>query len=134
MNGDITVLEAKRYGIYSCREDVTLLSASQRMVDEDISALVVLDVQGNLAGIISHTDLLRAAQMRNDWRAQSVGSFMSRDVVTVMPTATLDEVAQLLLQHCIHRVVVVRPEKGGKRPIAVVSGGDLLYHLVKEQG
>ena len=41
-------------------------------------------------------------------------------------------VANLLLEHHIHRVVVVRDENGKHKPVAVVSDTDLIYHMVKE--
>jgi CBS domain-containing protein len=57
---------------------------------------------------------------------------MSTDVVTVDPHTLLKQVAELLLENKIHRVVVVREVNGRERPIAVVSDGDFLYHMVKE--
>jgi CBS domain-containing protein len=61
-----------------------------------------------------------------------VTDYMSTDVVTVDPHTLLKQVAELLLENKIHRVVVVREVNGRSRPIAVVSDGDFLYHMVKE--
>jgi CBS domain-containing protein len=131
MNSDLTVLEAKRYGIYHCEQSAPLRVAAQLMADKDISALVVTDEQGYLAGIISRTDMLRALLTGPGWRDQTVKSYMNQDVVTVEPRTTLKEVARLLLQYTIHRVVVVREEQGKKRPLAVVSAADIVYHMVR---
>ena len=127
-----TVLEAKRYGVYRCGCQATLLQAARDILEHDVSALVVVDETGYLAGIISRTDLLRACTIRDDWMTQLVCDFMSTDVVTVYANTPLRAVAELLLQNHIHRVVVVRPEEEGKRPIAVISDGDFIYHMVKE--
>ncbi len=102
------------------------------MVARDVSALVVVDQRGYLRGILSRTDLLRAYAAGGDWMAQPVSAVMSTDVVTVTPDATLDLVAQLLLQDHIHRVVVVERETDGIVPIAVVSDSDFVYHMSKE--
>ncbi|MFN2198546.1 MAG: cyclic nucleotide-binding/CBS domain-containing protein [Anaerolineales bacterium] len=126
-----TVLEAKRYGIYSCYQNTPLIEASRKLVSEDISSLVVLDDQGYLTGIITRTDLVRAYLENEDWENLPVGDYMSEDVITVYPKATLLEVANLLQQKHIHRVVVIREEDGNPRAISVISDTDILYHMVK---
>ena len=132
MLSERTVLEAKRYGVHSCRSDTTLLEAARGILELDVSALVVLDDNEYLQGIISRTDLLRACTERDDWTDQPVAAHMSTDVVTVTPQALLRDVAELLLQNHIHRVVVAQAEGKNKRPVAVVSDGDFIYHMVKE--
>ncbi len=54
---------------------------------------------------------------------------MTREVVWVTPDTLLSEAAQLLLGRHIHRVVVVRQEEDGLRPIAVVSDSDLVIDM-----
>lgn len=132
MRTDQTVIQAKRFGVFSCRKDTSLMDAAQRMVEEDISALVVVEADGFLSGIITRIDVLQAFVRFEDWEKQSVEKFMTMDVVTVSPQTQLDHVAELLLEKQIHRVVVVRNEKGRLRPISVVSAADLLYHMVKD--
>jgi CBS domain-containing protein len=128
---NLTVLQAKRYGIYSCSEDVTLVYAAQLMVQEDVSGLVVTDHEGNLVGIITRTDLLRAFRASPEWRNQRVSDFMNRDVVTVTPHDQLHHVADLLINKQIHRVVIVEIEDGKKRPIGVISDADLVFHMTR---
>lgn len=125
-----TVLEAKRLGIVSCKGSDPLEKIARRIADDDISALVVTDDQGYLSGIISRSDLLRAYVESNDWRVETVERFMTRDVVWVTPDALLSDAAQMLLGRHIHRVVVVRQEEDGLRPIAVVSDSDLVIDMI----
>jgi len=133
MSMDQTVLEAKRIGVFNCSIHCTLSEAAARMLDEDISALVAVDEDGCLAGIITRVDLLRAWQESSNWRSETVHQFMNPNVVSVTEEVCLDEVARLLLEKHIHRVVVVRmTEDGMTRPIAVVSAADLIYHMVNE--
>lgn len=126
-----TVLEAKRYGVYSCYQNTPLLEASRKMVNEDISSLVVLDDQGYLSGIITRTDLVRAYMENKEWEKLPVSQYMSENVVVVDPKATLMEVAKLLQEKHIHRVVVTREEDGKQRAVAVVSDSDLVYHMIR---
>ena len=128
---DQTVLEAKRIGVFSCKTGTTLGDAARYMVSEDVSALVVTDEEGCLAGIITRTDLLRALLASSAWDVHTIDEYMIVDVVTVSPQTHLSQVAELLLQKHIHRVVVVRDDDGKSSPISVVSAGDLVYHMVK---
>ena len=127
-----TVLEAKRYGCNSCTPDTTLLEAIRRVVEEDISCLVVIDADGYLAGVITRSDMVRAYLASDDWATQKVGDHMTTHVVTVSGDDRLSDVAQLLIDRHIHRVIAVREENGRQRPVAVVSDADLVYHMVKE--
>jgi CBS domain-containing protein len=124
-----TVLQAKRLGIVSCAGSDRLEKIAARMADDDISALVVTDAGGYLQGLISRSDLLRAYVESEDWRAAPVEQFMTRHVVTVAPDTLLSEAASMLLGRHIHRVVVVRQEQDGLRPIAVLSDSDLVCEM-----
>jgi len=129
---ETTVVQAKRFGVITCIPQTSLREAAQRMTGDDISALVVVDSEGCLAGIISRTDLLRAHAAHADWVEQTVAAYMNPDVVTIGLHAPLSEVEKLLLAQHIHRVVAVRPEGDKLRPMAVISAADLVYHMVKE--
>jgi signal-transduction protein with cAMP-binding, CBS, and nucleotidyltransferase domain len=132
MPSEQTVMQAKRLEVWTCGQDELLGTISRRMVAEDVSTLVVVDQDGFLAGIITRTDLLRAFIQSKDWQNSKVSEFMNLEVVAVPPDTSLLQVAELLLDKHIHRVVVVREEQGRKRPLSVVSSADLVYHMVKE--
>jgi signal-transduction protein with cAMP-binding, CBS, and nucleotidyltransferase domain len=127
-----TVLEAKRFGCHSCSPDTPLVDAVTQMVNHDISCLVVTGHDGYLAGIITRNDVLRGYMASDDWQRLPVGDYMTQEVITVTPEDLLSTVANLLLEHRIHRVVVVRQENGKPKPVAVVSDTDLIYHMMKE--
>ena len=127
-----TVEQAKRYGIFQCHEDASLKDAAKYMVGEDISSLAVVETHGYLVGIVTRVDLLRAYIETENWANLPVSEYMVRDVVTVGPQDTLQYVAELLIDKGIHRVVVVQEDAGGKKPVAVISAADLVYHMVKE--
>jgi CBS domain-containing protein len=127
-----TVLEAKRFGCYTCYPDTPLIDAVKKMVAEDVSCIVVIDHDGYLAGIITRNDVVRGYMQNDAWQRVPVSQCMTDSVITVVPEDLLGTVANLLLEHHIHRVVVVREENGRPRPVAVVSGTDLIYHMMKE--
>lgn len=125
-----TVIEAKRFGVYNCYQDCELGEAARRLVEEDISTLVVVDDEGFLVGIVTRIDLLRAWMATDSWDKKPVKDYMNPSVITVPPQTRLTKVAELLLDKQIHRVVVVREEDGKQRPVSVVSAGDLVYHML----
>jgi CBS domain-containing protein len=75
---------------------------------------------------------VQACLQSEAWESSPVSDVMTREVVTVSPETTMYEVAQLLRDLQIHRVVVVREENGRSRPISVVSASDLIYHMVQD--
>lgn len=127
-----TVLQSKRYGVFSCLLETPLLAAAQQMAAEDVSCLVVVDDEGYLAGILTRFDLVRACIREAAWESLPVSHFMTADVITVTPETAMFDVANLLLEKQIHRVVAVRPENGRLRPFSVVSASDLIYHMIQD--
>jgi CBS domain-containing protein len=131
MKKGTTVLQAKRLEVFTLPATATLRDAAKQMFDRQISSLVVVDAAGDLEGVITRTDLIRAHLALDDWETQPVARHMTRDVITVTPQAVLREVADQLLDHHIHRVVVVSEEAGRRRPVSVVSSSDLIYHMLR---
>ena len=127
----ISVLAAKHLGVIACPANATLLDAARMMDEEDISSIVLVDDAGYLRGILTRTDILRAAlEQPERWETCTCPEWMTRDVVTVPPTASLEDAAKLLQQKHIHRVVVAEDDGQGFVPLAVISARDILYHLV----
>lgn len=129
---NLPVIQAKRYGTYHCKASDTLAAAAAQMTTRNISALIVVDDEGLLEGILSRTDLVRACYQRDDWAVQPVYDYMSAQVVTVLPDAPLGQVMALLLERHIHRVVVAEAVGARRRPIAVLSAADIVYHMVQD--
>lgn len=128
----VTVAAAKRFGITYCSPDTTLNEVAKRLSEEDISCLVVEDAEGYLNGIITRTDILRAALTAPDtWRTTPCSDWMTKNVITVEPDTLLQTAAEILHERGIHRVVVARKEGERLRPLGVVSDGDVVYHLAK---
>ncbi len=125
----MTVLEAKRLGVTTCRASVSLMHAACTMQENNISALVVVDGEGYLAGVITRTDLVRAGYERPDWPRQTVGAYMNTNVVTVRLDDRLETVMALLIERHIHRVVAVEAVGDKLKPMGVLSAADVIYHM-----
>lgn len=128
---EMTVLEAKRFGVITCRVTALLMVAACTMQENNISALVVVDDEGYLAGVITRTDLVRACYERPDWERQPVRSYMNADVVTVQLDDPLEKVMALLIERHIHRVVAVETAGEKLKPKGVLSAADIVYHMAR---
>jgi CBS domain-containing protein len=125
------------------------------MVDDEISAVMVMGDDGTLIGIVSEGDLVQRhdtvhQKKLDDWlaqlaegeslnldflhslqlRVQTASSVMRSPVITVDETASLAEIADLLLKHGIKRVPVTRQG----RLVGVVSRRDILRALLAQGG
>lgn len=109
--------------------DAALEEAERLMRERHISGLPVVDLHGELVGVISQTDVLEdggapmALLLRRKPSGLRVGELMSSPAVTVAMTAPLVEAARLMRDNRIHRVVAT-DERG--RPVGVVSASDFV--------
>jgi CBS domain-containing protein len=71
---------------------------------EKVSGLPVVDEEGQLIGVITEHDLLRA--FREDRSDQPVEELMTTKVISVSEDTELDEIVDLFLEKGIRRVFV----------------------------
>jgi CBS domain-containing protein len=123
------ILKRKGPQVHSIPPDVTVYEALEKMADQNIGALVVL--QGNdLVGIFSERDYVRKVILKGrSSKEMLVNEIMSSPVVTVDPTTTIDD--------CMHRMTDKRcrhlPVVDGGQVVGVVSIGDLVNWIIKTQ-
>lgn len=99
----------------------TLRQAARAMDERGVGSVVVLD-GGDLAGILTERDLLRATARGVDPDTAVVGDHMTREVVTAEADWEVYEAAAEMTDHHIRHLVVTR----GSDVIGVVSVRDLL--------
>jgi CBS domain-containing protein len=123
------ILKNKGSQVYSIPPDVTVYEALEKMADKNVGALVVVDANG-LVGIFSERDYVRKVILKGrSSREMLVNEIMSSPVVTVNPRTTIDD--------CMHRMTDKRcrhlPVVEGEKVVGVVSIGDLVNWIIKEQ-
>ena len=99
----------------------SLGEAAEKMIDRNVGALVVSDF-GNIIGIITERDILRAAAHRTSSAETRVRQWMTTEVVTVPPTMSADDAAKTMLDRNFRHLPVV--QEG--RPVGIVSIRDLV--------
>jgi CBS domain-containing protein len=74
--------------------DASAAEAAQRMLDTGTNSILVVDADGRLSGLITATDFVSLVRRNDPEDETSVAAFMTRDVVTVGPDDTVEELAE----------------------------------------
>lgn len=121
MNVAISVLLRRKGGqVFSVSPDVSVLDAVNEMNRHRVGAVVVLS-GGAIAGIFTERDVLLRVLGVRDPRATLVSEVMTREVITVTPAATVEEVAAIFTEkRCRHLPVVDHGRLAG-----LISIGDI---------
>jgi len=114
-------------GVITCKTYTLLKEVVRIIADTDVHALVVIHDNEDVAGIVSHMDLLRLyGQNLLNYKAEDV---MRSKVIDIAPTATVKEAVALMLKHNIRRLLVTEETAQGKRAIGVISTTDVIRDM-----
>jgi CBS domain-containing protein len=123
------ILRDKGEKVHTVSGDATLEEAARELNARKVGAVVVLDAEGALAGVLSERDIIREVA-RNGARALSgpVCMAMTRAVFTATPDETVEEgLTRMTDRRVRHLPVVV---KG--RLVGIVSIGDLVKRKIEQ--
>jgi CBS-domain-containing membrane protein len=130
--------------------EMSLQGAARMLSRARVSGAPVVDGTGRCVGVVSTTDFLNwvdeehARPLRepketacNSWQifgnaaapTDCVSDVMTSDPVVVQPGTAIGEVAQMMLDARIHRVLVV---DSSDRPIGILSTTDILAAVARE--
>ncbi len=114
--------------VVSVPPEMTLDQFEEFLTIQDIDGAPVQNAAGEIVGIASKTDVVRALRFQEGDRLRlsgkniTVGDIMTDEVVFVPPDLSPREVAELMIEHRIHRVLV-----GDKRCVrGIITAFDLL--------
>jgi len=109
-------------GLATATLDTTLAEIAERMRDENVGAIPIVDDDDKLCGIITDRDIVvRAVAEGEDPGECTAEEILSGHLHTIDPEAELEEVADLMARHQIRRLPVVEDET----VIGMISLGDL---------
>jgi CBS domain-containing protein len=123
------ILRQKGRAVTTAPPDMTLLEIANRLAAKRIGAIVVVGAGGEVCGIVSERDLIRAlATSGAECLTQPVAQTMTKLVVTCQESDTLDELmAKMTARRFRHLPVVTDGALVG-----IVSIGDVVKHHVAE--
>lgn len=115
--------------VITVNEKTPLTDVTKLFGEGRVRGVPVVNDAGELVGMISKTDILRKANNLGAWSPNAVGQIMTKPVVTVSPTESLQQVCELMLGRRIHRVVVAE----GNQILGIITTMDILT-VVARQG
>lgn len=123
------ILSRKGSQVHTIPGSATVYEAVEKMVSENVGSLLVTDGE-EIAGIITERDYLRRIPLEGR-RSQStrVDEIMTKDIVCVDPSLEVEDCMAIVTQKRIRHL----PVMDGKRLVGLLSIGDLVKHISREQ-
>ena len=123
------ILQAKGNIIYSVTGSTTVYEAIKVMGEKNIGALLVLE-GGKLTGILSERDYARKVVLKGKAsRETSVSDIMTAEVITVMPSDTIETCMELMTQKHIRHLPIVESDN----VLGMISIGDVVNAIIRMQ-
>ncbi len=153
----ITASDLMNPGVLTVLEDMTVRELASFLMENEISGAPVADAQGRLVGVVSLVDIAALASgegprtgdegssfFGHDWadgldeedvedlpldqEGLRVTDIMNPKIYSVREDATVPEIASLMLNGHLHRLLVTRED----RAVGIITTSDLLGLLVAE--
>ncbi len=150
---DLTAADVMSREVITVPQAMPLAAAARLLAQARIGGAPVVDSTGGCIGVFSTADLARRAQreqraarkappipgcvcsdwevVEHDWDtlpAESVSWYMTPDPVLVSPQTPLGELARMMVDAHIHRVIVAGADR---RPTGIVSSIDVLAAVAR---
>ena len=123
------LLDQKGSNIWSIHPDATVFDAIAKMAEKDIGSLVVMEGE-ELVGIITERHYARNVVLKGKASpATPVRDIMERHVVVAQPGQSVDECMAVMSEERVRHLPVFE----GKKPIGIVSIGDLVKSIIGDQ-
>ena len=123
------ILKDKGRAVETVRPDAKLMDVARKLAAKRIGAVVITDRHGEVAGIVSERDIIRALATDGaeslEW---PVAEIMTRDVLTCNDGDTIDHLmSQMTARRFRHLPVINDGALSG-----IVSIGDVVKHHIAE--
>lgn len=123
------ILKQKGRAVAIARPTMTLMEVANMLAAKRIGAIVIVGARGEVAGIISERDIIRALSVVGpDCLTQPVSQSMTKNVVTCQEADTLEELMAMMTARRFRHL----PVMADKGLVGIISIGDMVKHHVAE--
>ena len=123
------ILRQKGRAVTTASQSMTLLDVANKLSAKRIGAIVVVGARGEVTGIISERDIIRAlSESGPECLTQPISESMTRQVVTCQEADTLDELMAMMTAKRFRHLPVVTDNA----LVGIISIGDVVKHHVAE--
>jgi predicted transcriptional regulator len=124
----LTAKEVMTRDVFTLPATLSAREAGWALMHRGVSGAPVRDRHGRIIGVISQSDLALAHVTADDWR--DVADVMTPAVLAVGPQDAALDAVHLMIDHGVHRVVVL--EDSGALA-GIITSRDILRLLVEER-
>ncbi|HOP85291.1 MAG TPA: CBS domain-containing protein [Syntrophorhabdaceae bacterium] len=126
-----TILQKKGSNVWTIKPDAIVYRALEMMSDKGVGALVVVNDEEKVVGIITERDYARKVILQGKSSKETyVKEIMSKELFVVSPSTTVEECMGLMTEKRIRHLPVMDKDK----LIGIISIGDVLKAIIEEQG
>jgi CBS domain-containing protein len=123
------ILKQKGRAITTVGPTVTLMEVANKLAAKRIGAIVIVGAGGEVAGIVSERDIIRALSMQGPaCLTLPVSQSMTKKVVTCQETDTPHELMAMMTERRFRHLPVVTDGA----LVGIISIGDVVKHYVVE--
>ena len=128
MNTVRQLLKVKGEHVWTISKESTVLDSLELMAEKRIGSLVVIE-DGQVAGIFTERDYARrVGPERRNPEETRIEEVMTRELITVNPTQTVNECMVLMTDNHIRHLPVL--DEG--RLVGIISVGDVVKDMIEE--
>jgi CBS domain-containing protein len=120
-----SVRDVMTAGVETVRPTDPIAEAANKMRQQDVGALIVLDDSDSVFGVVTDRDIAVRAVAEGLQPTSTISEIVSRDVTAISPDDTVEHAVRLMRDRSIRRLPVV----ADGRPVGIVSIGDLAIEL-----
>ncbi len=150
---DLTAADLMSHEVITIPQEMSLPAATRVLTQAHVGGAPVVDSEGRCVGVFSTADLARRTQLEkraaqrapaipgcvcSDWEvvehdwdtlpAEAVSWYMTPDPVLVPPETRIGELARMMVDAHIHRLIVAGTDR---HPTGIVSSTDVLAALAR---
>lgn len=123
------ILREKGGNVISVGANETVAEATRLLAEHRIGAVLVMEPDGAIDGVLSERDIVRAlADNGADLLAKPVSALMTRKVFGCKPTDSISTIMTLMTERRIRHL----PVMDGRELLGLISIGDVVKHRIAE--
>ena len=117
------ILATKKKGVVTITAEETVAAAIALLAEYNFGALVVVNQDGKLVGILSERDIVRRANADKNVFSATVGKVMTRNVVVGVPQDDVLSVVHTMTERRFRHLPIVNDDQ---ELIGMISIGDVI--------
>jgi len=119
------VKEIMTTSVKTIRPEDTAKKLAEEMVKNKIGSMVVVSGSGAVVGIATERDIIEdVVLLGKNPEEIKVQEIMTKDLITINPSNTLEEAAEVMVNHQIKKLPVIE----GGRLVGIVTATDLISY------